>query len=419
MILATSLVALAPSQALVQLLSSQSGGSATTTAVTQTTTILSAISATAAIIEMAASHSLGRMLDRVGRKPTLLAAMGAITISHAIVAITPSYLSNGFEIIAIGIAKLIGILSIGFAVMATQTMFSDLANPSHHHHDLGRKKQHGHNIVSAAIGAQMALSGVGFLVGVMGAGQLTEWGLSCVYGVSAGLGGLAMLLVQRFLPETKINIPTNNNNNNNQSSSPSVWQSLWSCTRLLTRHGKNVRILGILLMLQTLPMFMGDFFLIFAKSEWNLSPQQISSFLALLGVNGVVANVLGGRLLQRLGIRQYTNLAILSKMISAIGASFFGYKGGMWGLAIGCLGSAQSIGIVAALVEQGSASGLPQGELAGERASLMALLKVFGPIWYSALYVQGQRWFGQSNLPFVFNIVLSLTALIISQFYLP
>jgi hypothetical protein len=106
-------------------------------------------------------------------------------------------------------------------------------------------------------------------------------------------------------------------------------------------------------------------------------------------------------------------------MISAIGASFFGYKGGMWGLAIGCLGSAQSIGIVAALVEQGSASGLPQGELAGERASLMALLKVFGPIWYSALYVQGQRRFGQSNLPFVFNIVLSLTALIISQFYLP
>lgn len=59
-------------------------------------------------------------------------------------------------------------------------------------------------------------------------------------------------------------------------------------------------------------------------------------------------------------------------------------------------------------------SGLPQGELAGERASLLALLKVVGPILYSTLYIQGQRWMGTSILPFLLNLGLSVVALIIS-----
>ena len=82
------------------------------------------------------------------------------------------------------------------------------------------------------------------------------------------------------------------------------------------------------------------------------------------------------------------------------------------------MGAAQTIGIIAALVSAGTQSGLPQGELAGERSSLLALLKVVGPFLYSFLYVQGSGALGMPNLPLVFNIFVSLTALVATQLYL-
>ena len=86
---------------------------------------------------------------------------------------------------------------------------------------------------------------------------------------------------------------------------------------------------------------------------------------------------------------------------------------------MGFLGAAQSMGINAALVSQARESGVPQGELAGERASLVAMLKVIGPILYSTLYVQGRGKLGLKQLPFVFNICLAASAFVVSQLYLP
>jgi hypothetical protein len=60
-------------------------------------------------------------------------------------------------------------------------------------------------------------------------------------------------------------------------------------------------------------------------------------------------------------------------------------------------------------------SGLPQGELAGERSSLLALLKVVGPTIYSQLYIQGLEKLGINNLPFIFNIALCATAFTIAR----
>ena len=71
----------------------------------------------------------------------------------------------------------------------------------------------------------------------------------------------------------------------------------------------------------------------------------------------------------------------------------------MIGLIVGFLGAAQSIGVVAALMSAGTKSGLPQGELASERSSLLALLKVVGPLWYSMLYIQGASRLKMNHLP--------------------
>lgn len=164
---------------------------------------------------------------------------------------------------------------------------------------------------------------------------------------------------------------------------------------------------------------MGDVLQVFAKQEWNLSTKEYSSFIAFWSVAGIVANSVGSFLVQTLGIKRFMGIATLSSMCAPIGACFFGFRGTVVGSVMGFLGAAQSMGINAALVSQGKASGVPQGELAGERASMVALLKVIGPILYSTLYVQGRGKLGMRQLPFVFNIILAASAFVVSQLHLP
>jgi hypothetical protein len=95
-----------------------------------------------------------------------------------------------------------------------------------------------------------------------------------------------------------------------------------------------------------------------------------------------------------------------------------GVRGNVVGTIVGFLGGAQSIGITAALVSEGAQSGLPQGELAGERSSLLAMLKVAGPLMYSFLFIQGQKHLGINVLPFILNISLFAGALVLSQIHL-
>lgn len=391
LVLSSSMVALAPAQALVSRLSGNGA-----------TTLLSGLSATAALLEITGSRLFGSFLDVAGRKPALLATIFAIATANVLASILPG-------VWTICISKLVGTIMVGFYILTSQAIISDIALQS-------ATSDARSSLVSSAMSVQMAFTGLGFLLGVLAAGQLAELGLRFVYGVSAVIGMAAVVLVQVGLSETMPRVL--NTTVKSQPRKRKLFRSPLSCMSLLTRHGKNVRVLGILLMLMTLPMFMGDFFQIFAKTEWNLTTKGFGGLLATFATIGIVSNTAAGFLVKKIGIKKFTGIAILSRMITSVGTAFFGYRGTMIGLVIGFLGVAQSIGIVAALVSEGAKSGLPQGELAGERASLMALLKVIGPIWYSTLYIQGQRVLGMTTLPFLFNIALSIVALIISQVHL-
>jgi hypothetical protein len=75
-------------------------------------------------------------------------------------------------------------------------------------------------------------------------------------------------------------------------------------------------------------------------------------------------------------------------------------------------------GITAALMSEGSRLGISRGTLAGERASLVALLKVVGPIWYSSAYMLGKKHLNVAYLPFIFNLCVATIVLLMSQIYL-
>merc|ERR1712232_726970 len=147
--------------------------------------------------------------------------------------------------------------------------------------------------------------------------------------------------------------------------------------------------------------------------------QLFSNFIALVGILAVVANAWGSFLVRQLGIRRFTKLTTFLSLFPSLGGAIFGYRGSLVGYGLGgFLALAQSLGISAALVAEGGREGIPTGELAGERASLSALLKIVGPLWYSMLYVQGKRWWNSPTLPLFFNAGLGVAAFWMSNFYL-
>jgi len=387
-VLGLALVAFSPAPALVAEIGSD-----------RATSTLSIIAACAALTEIVISPALGFLLDSIGRKPALVTALICVIAVHGLVSIHSSVLT-------ICVAKFVGMLCIGSFFTATQVIISDIA--------LSDPK-----LMGSTLGLQYALVGCAYFVGAISAGRLSELGLSVTYGTSAVVLALTAALIsfgmgETLLPSKRIPFKENKTMLRKQ-----LLQSPWSsCTRILTRHSKEVRILAILMMIQILPSQMRDAFQILAKTEWNLDTKDFSSFVAVIGIFNIAANIVGSQMVVKLGIKHFTAVATLSSIIAPIGASLFSFRGLVTGTIIGFLGSAQMLGVTAALYTEGAKSHVPQGELAGERAAFLALTKVIGPIWYSALYVKGKNIFGTGFLPFYFNIGCGLTAFVISQRYL-
>lgn len=387
LVLTVALVSFSPAPALIARLGAD-----------RATSTLSVLAAVAALVEILLSPVVGSVIDSIGRKPIMAGAVLALSLANGVVSVNPSC------IVCICFAKVIGTLCLSQFFVVCQAIVSDIAA-----YDPKR--------LSAAMGIQMALLGAGFLVGSLIAGRLADFGLSVSYGASAFVGALAVMLVSWGMPETLL--PSKRVPFEAHATRKLILRSPLSCTRLLFHHGSEVRILTILLLLQSLPQFMGAFFQIFASTEWKITTKEFSSFIAMWGVIGIVGNTVGSLIVRRYGIKRFMGIATLSSMCAPIGASFFGFRGAVIGSVLGFLGAAQAMGITAALVALGDASGVPHGELAGERASLVALLKVIGPILYSTLYVQGRGKLGMKHLPFVFNIFLAAGAFAFSQRHLP
>ena len=59
----------------------------------------------------------------------------------------------------------------------------------------------------------------------------------------------------------------------------------------------------------------------------------------------------------------------------------------------------------------------PQGELAGNRANLIAWIKVIGPLVYGQVYLSGAK-LGVPSAPFYLNVLFTAAALALGPFAL-
>jgi MFS family permease len=396
MVAGSGLVAFSPAPALIERLGTDVAART-----------LSILSATAALFEIAFSPTIGSFMDAVGRKPVLVSAILPVMIANAVVAMRPS------SVASICISKVVASVGGSLVFLTSQAILSDMTAGSS-----GEK-------MSAAMGVQMSLLSLGFLCGAIAAGRVGEYGLRITYGTSTAVLSLAAIMALS-MKETLLPAPTLTRKEHHaleetrmkEKALRSWFSPLVSCLRIFRHKNKNIRRLVILMMLSNFPQYMGDVFQIFSRTEWNLGPKDFSSFVALFGVIGIVGNVVGSVLVKHIGIPHLTMMATFSSMFVPVGITLFKYRGAVFGALIGFLSATQGLSITAALVAEGRKSGIPQGELAGERSSILALLKVIGPIWYSLLYVQGGKRLGVISLPFVFNIGLGAIAFGLSLSYL-
>ena len=167
--------------------------------------------------------------------------------------------------------------------------------------------------------------------------------------------------------------------------------------------------------------------LLFLHSSWiNTSFKH----LALFGILGIVSNLSLPFVIQTFGLRNFSLFAILSSLFFPLTTIFTNSYRPV--LLAGCLGlyaSSQKVGTSAAMTSLATDMGVQQGKLQGEKASMLAFLKIGSPIVYSMLYLKGKSWGISSSmmagdavglglilskigrkLPFVLNVILGMCA---------
>jgi len=357
--------------------------------------LLSAVAAASAAAEIGLSPLVGGLADSAGRKPVLIATLLSAVVVNGLTAASPFIEWNEAPLVVpfMALAKFTNSLVVGLFFLSATAILAD-------------NYRHTPKKLAAASGITFALVNLGFGVGVALSGLLPV-GLSARYLISSALCLCGLLLAALTVREA---LPA-------ADRSPFRLSSFnpFTCLRLLS-YGRQMRWLVALLALSTAPIFMGDTLQVFALQQWSLSEKQVTSLFTYVALSGVAANVASGPLISAIGLRAFTALATLSNIVFWAGVAT-SHRAALLCAAIGILGPARTLGTSSMISTEGARIRIPQGQLSGDRSNLMAWLKVIGPLLYGQLYVRGVRA-RVPQLPFVFNILITIVALFIGPFAL-
>ena len=320
----------------------------------------------------------------------------------------------------------------GFLVIITNAIIADMFAST----SAKGKSSHFKDQMGSVFGRQAAVVSTGFLLGSLIGGRLTDAGERLAYGCSLVFSLLAMINGALRLTESielSRDADIHPHSWDHETLKQKVLEAPLSSIQLFFHYGRKMRTLAILLMLQSAPMFMGDVFQLFAKDYWSLSPSAFGSLIALFGVLGIVSNLSLPLLINKLGLRNFSLLAIASSFLFPLTAIISSnYRPVLIAGCVGLYSGCQKIGTSTAMTSLASTIGVKQGQLQGEKASMLALLRIMCPIIYGMLYLRGKEWSLSSNsdsiesalslvkgfigtkLPFVLNILLGVVAFVIT-----
>jgi hypothetical protein len=268
--------------------------------------LLSILSSTSASIELLLSPFVGSLVDSplLGRKCSSIILHACIACGNLCVVLHPGVTS-------ICLSRMVNVVAGGFLVIVTNTVIADVfafkPSPPSLSSQTTRTSSsssstsgsNNNEQMGSVLGKQAAYASLGFLLGSVVGGRLTEYGERVAYGTALVLSVLATANVV-FRMEESLEIGNTRSSSSGGGGTtrikdteekvihddvilPSLkdgyWEKPLSSIRLFYQYGSHMRTLALLLLLQSAPMFMGDVFQMFAKEEWGLHPKDFSNLV--------------------------------------------------------------------------------------------------------------------------------------------
>jgi len=325
--------------------------------------LLGRLGSASALCEVLLSNSFGKLSDAMGRKPIMLAAPAITILARAMVVAKPTLP------VLIG-ARLTSTLVVPLYWLAYQAAMAD---------------SFGSNTTKlAVVGSRVqAGMGLGYAISSLIGGPLAQRDIRYAYAASCVVGCCVLVGVSLGFGETLI--PSRRVKFVWKGGSPLDFQQLF-------RRGILSVKLNLCVLCQSLTNGMGDLWQVLARELRGWGAAQCGRFAAVAGIASMLGTLLTGPSIRRLGARGHT---VASTSASVVSAVVFGHATSnavaFSGLLPMTLGAGKTHAISARITNLGEELGVPQGQLAAERNTLNALIKVVAPSLYAWLFATGMR----------------------------
>jgi len=342
------------------------------------------MSSSAGIFEFLITQLLGRVSDKFGRKPMMLAT-ASIGSLFRFVEFLVANSSRNKVIVANWLDRcLAGACYPAFFTVARAAINDVVTEQA----DL------------AKLGGPMgAWGGAGMIVGpFVGAKVLGLSGDPRYTCLTASLCGLlTVLYVQTSFDETL-----------HAAKRRSIdWAACnpFACLQLFTK-GATISKVSLLNIVQMLMNEMHDTKLIMLRSTFGFSPDDIGKYMLGYGVITIIGGILGEKSIRGLGQWWHTCVCQVFEMCSLTSwAAAKSGKGVTLGLLLATMGQQRGLATGAALSALAAKTGMPLGQVAASISNLANLAKILGPYTYTILFSR----YGQAA-PFLASICLSFVA---------
>lgn len=348
---------------------------------TEIALLLGRLGSASALMEVLLSNSFGKLSDAVGRKPFMLAAPAITIAARSMVIFNPTLP------VLIG-SRLITTLVVPVYWLAYQAMMADA---------------YGNNTTKlAVVGSRVqAGMGLGYAIASLAGGPLAQRDIRLAYAASCTAGLCVLGCISLGLRETL----TRSRRTKFQwrGGSPLAFVNLFRRSLLSAK-------LNLVVLCQSLTNGMGDLWQVLARELRGWGPAQCGRFAALAGVANMLGTLLTGPSLRMLGARGHT---VATTCASAASATVYGGATSnalaFSGVVPMALGAGKGQATSARITNLGKQLGVPQGQLAAERNTLNAIIKVIAPSLYAWLFAVGARR-GVKGLPFYATAALMLVS---------
>jgi len=362
-------------------------------------TLITLLGASYSLMQFLFSAPIGRLSDRVGRRPVLLVSVALISVGYLIFGLATS-------IPMLFVARMISGLG-GANLGAAQAIIADVTAPE--------ERSKGMGLIGAAFG-------LGFIIGPALGGLLGQHHPTTPIFAAAGLALLNFIFIAVYLPETRGSRPLSPEEEREEPTDDADVGRFKALPRLLSKPNMAPLLglalfytLAFALMEQTIGLFIEKVWVtglpLSAEEQTKQASKLTAYFLVIVGVAAtIVQGGLIGRLTKRFGEARLCKIGVGVVLVSFVLIPLAGRVGSfpmMLGVALLMASGSGALHPSRNSLISRSAHRSLQGQALGLNQSLSALGRVLGPAMAGALFeLSHERPF------WVAVIILSFTALI-------